>query len=171
MNQKMICLGVIVAGLFLTYTARDVSAGTLALPAGMTVNIVGADGVLSLTSEAGAVTLAPGQYELRQATMILTDSGNRTWKIESNRWSGEPFEIKQGKPTNLSIGPPFIIRTRASRNRVQPGENVRFGMEITDAMGRPYRTPSVNRRRPAKPGFRLLDSAGKEISAFTFEYG
>ena len=122
------------------------------------------------TGRNGEATLPAGTYPRYRLTLRTTDKDGVAWEMNSAYWY-ETLLIEAGRTTELEIGTPFDVRLRPSRYRIEPGQDTRFGLAVSDAKGREWRMPQPRGARRSRPQLILATEDGRQLGEFAFEYG
>jgi hypothetical protein len=133
-----------------------------------------------LTSEAGPLRFSgsgggkwqvpAGRYTAIQARLSKTDAEGAKWRLsESGSEKKGDFEIRAGETRVLRLGPP--LKTRIETRAVGDGGIV-ISLVLEGQAGEQYspRTAKGD-AAPQPPKLRILDEAGKVLTAGTFAFG
>jgi len=133
-----------------------------------------------LSSEAGLVRFSgsgggkwkvpAGHYTAIQARLSKTDAAGAKWRLsESGSGKREGFEIRAGETRALRLGPPLKTRIEA---RAAGDGSIVISLVLEGQAGEQY-APRAGKgdETPPPPKLRILDEAGKVLTAGTSAFG
>ena len=168
---------------FRTAMAPDASSvqGAKAAPAMGTLDVGTADVErVLLASEAGPLRFSgsgggkwqvpAGHYAAVQARLSKTDAQGAKWRLsESGSGKREGFEIRAGETRVLRLGPP--LKTRIETRAVADG-SIAISLVLEGQAGESYAPRAMKGdAAPRPPTFKILDEAGKVLTAGAFAFG
>jgi len=114
--------------------------------------------------------LPEGRYSATALEVRQTDADKNTWSLSCTRSTGKlrSFKIQPNKTLSLKAGPPFAIKSSASRK----DDNILISFRLHGQAGEQY-SPAIykaGKRMPA-PAFKIVDKTGKVLVSDKFKYG
>jgi hypothetical protein len=111
-----------------------------------------------------------GRYQALFIELSQIDSEKNAWTFTSDRDTGvlRDFEINKNETTSFEIGPPFQIKTTASRGR----NSVYIRFKLEGQASEQYRSDvKRNGIQVSLPLCKIIDEAGNIVDSGQFEYG
>ncbi len=133
-----------------------------------------------LTSEAGLLRFSgsgsgkwqvpAGRYTAIQARLSKADAEGAKWRLsESGSGKKGDFEIRAGETRVLKLGPP--LKTRIETRAANDGSMV-ISLVLEGQAGEQYAPRAMKGdEAPRPPTLKILDEAGKALTAGTFAFG
>lgn len=122
-------------------------------------------------SGGGSWPLPAGTYALADMRLRRTDADGTQWVYEGAAWNAGKlarFEIRAGKTTTITAGPPLTLDTSVEWR----GDTAAIGLTVVGRAGEQYvGGVSKNGTALGAPKATIVDRSGKELASGAFEYG
>jgi hypothetical protein len=128
-------------------------------------------GLLRFSGSGGGKWQVPaGHYMAIQARLSKADAEGAKWRLsESGSGKKEGFEIRAGETRALKLGAP--LKTRIETRAIGDG-SVLISLVLEGQAGEQYAPRAVKGdETPRPPKLKILDEAGKVLTAGTFAFG
>jgi hypothetical protein len=121
-------------------------------------------------SGGGKWQVPAGHYTAVQARLSKTDAEGAKWRLlESGSGKREGFEIRAGETRVLRLGPP--LKTRIETRAIGDG-SISISLVLEGQAGEQYSPRAVKGdETPRPPKLKVLDEAGKVLTAGAFAFG
>jgi len=132
--------------------------------------VLGHVGMFSLEASDSSWKLPVGKYTTALVKLAVKDEEENVWILPCVRLPSEmrELDIRKGETVALAIGPPLTLATDVSPR----GGSVLIGVNLTGRAGERYLPGAFkNGEMLEPPKFRILDEAGHELAADSFQYG
>jgi len=121
-------------------------------------------------SGSGKWQVPAGRYMAIQARLSKTDAEGAKWRLsESGSGKKEGFEIRAGETRAIKLGPP--LKTKIETRAINDGSIV-ISLVLEGQAGEQYAPRAVKgAETPRPPKLKILDEAGKVLTAGAFAFG
>ena len=114
--------------------------------------------------------LPEGRYSATTLEVCQADTDKNKWSLSCTRSTGKlrNFKIQPNKTLSLKAGPPFAIKSSATRK----DDDILISFRLRGQAGEQY-NPAIykaGKRMPA-PAFKIVDKTGKVLVSGKFKYG